>query len=256
MRIVLFSWLVMLVVVTLCYAQQTVDVVYLKNGDIRKGTIVENVPDDHLRIETADGSIFTIKYEDIEKITKEIRPAPRMVQAAPQVKQGLMARNGDFGLSVVFWGGGTVSFEDYYHPEHEKETSVLIRIFYDSYLMEKFAAGLYFNISPVKLELFDEGATMFEIGGAFKPRFPLADGKAVIKMGLNIGYRFYSSDIDVVKKSQGLGINGSFEVQFDAGSYIVPFIEFGLLSQPVGGTHGETDITFGPIFYFGAGIAI
>lgn len=96
---------------------------------------------------------------------------------------------------------------------------------------------------------------MFEIGGSFKPRFPIGDGSIVIKPSLNIGYRFYSSDIQVVNDSQGLGINGGVELQFDVKTPFVPYIEIGALSQPVGGTHGETDIAFGPIFYIGGGIA-
>lgn len=47
------------------------DVVYLKNGSIIKGSILEMVPGGSLKIETADGSIFIYKMDEVEKTTKE-----------------------------------------------------------------------------------------------------------------------------------------------------------------------------------------
>lgn len=47
------------------------EVVYLKNGSIIKGIIIEQVPNKSLKIQTADGSLFVCNMEDIEKITKE-----------------------------------------------------------------------------------------------------------------------------------------------------------------------------------------
>lgn len=47
------------------------EVVYLKNGSIIRGLIVEQVPNVSLKIKTADGSIFAYQMADVEKITKE-----------------------------------------------------------------------------------------------------------------------------------------------------------------------------------------
>lgn len=47
------------------------DVVYLKNGSIIKGTIIEQVPNESLKIETRDGNVFVYKITEISKITKE-----------------------------------------------------------------------------------------------------------------------------------------------------------------------------------------
>ena len=47
------------------------DVVYLKNGSVVKGIIVEQVIGESLRIDTPDGSIFFYKMDEIEKIGKE-----------------------------------------------------------------------------------------------------------------------------------------------------------------------------------------
>ena len=47
------------------------DMVYLKNGSILKGKIVEFIPDKGVKIQVADGSIFAYTMSEVEKITKE-----------------------------------------------------------------------------------------------------------------------------------------------------------------------------------------
>ena len=47
------------------------DVVYLKNGTIVRGTIVEQVPGVSLKIQTTGGSMFFYTLEEIAKIVKE-----------------------------------------------------------------------------------------------------------------------------------------------------------------------------------------
>lgn len=52
-------------------AQQLEDVVYLKNGSVIRGTILEQVPGKTLKIMTNDGSQFVYKIAEVEKMTKE-----------------------------------------------------------------------------------------------------------------------------------------------------------------------------------------
>ena len=47
------------------------DVVYLKNGSVIRGVIIEQVPNVQVKIRTGDGSIFVYKMEEIDKMTKE-----------------------------------------------------------------------------------------------------------------------------------------------------------------------------------------
>lgn len=47
------------------------DAVYLKNGSIVRGTIIEQVPGESLKIETRDGSVFVYKMDEISKMTRE-----------------------------------------------------------------------------------------------------------------------------------------------------------------------------------------
>ena len=55
-----------------CFAQTSLqDVVYLKNGSIIRGDIIEMVPGETIKIMTSDGSVFVHDYADVQKFTKE-----------------------------------------------------------------------------------------------------------------------------------------------------------------------------------------
>jgi hypothetical protein len=47
------------------------DVVYLKNGNIYRGLIIEQVPNISIKIQIAGGNVFAVNLSDIAKITKE-----------------------------------------------------------------------------------------------------------------------------------------------------------------------------------------
>lgn len=50
-----------------------VDVVYLKNGSVVAGTIIEQIPNETLKIQTKDGSVFVYQMSDVSRMTKEKR---------------------------------------------------------------------------------------------------------------------------------------------------------------------------------------
>ena len=69
-RSILF--LVCLMSMTFAFAQTKLqDVVYLKNGSIVRGDIIEMVPDETVKVQTFDGSVFVFSYADVEKFAKE-----------------------------------------------------------------------------------------------------------------------------------------------------------------------------------------
>jgi len=68
----IFTIFLFLTIGIFAFAQQSYqDVVYLKNGSIIRGTIIEQVPNVSLKIETADKSVMVYKMDEIEKISKE-----------------------------------------------------------------------------------------------------------------------------------------------------------------------------------------
>ncbi len=56
--------------------RQMKDVLYLKNGSVIKGTILELQPEKSVRIRTSDGSVFVFEMAQVEKIVKEEDTAP------------------------------------------------------------------------------------------------------------------------------------------------------------------------------------
>ena len=73
MRKLLLLLTLLLSISTYVAAQNYTEVVYLKNGSIIKGVIIEQVPNVSLKIKTSDGSLIICQMNDVEKITKEER---------------------------------------------------------------------------------------------------------------------------------------------------------------------------------------
>ncbi|MDR3235131.1 MAG: hypothetical protein LBT48_00180 [Prevotellaceae bacterium] len=69
----LFTMLFVILITTAAAFSQNKyqDVVYLKNGSVIRGVIIEQAPDTLLKIQTADSSVFVFKMEEVEKITQE-----------------------------------------------------------------------------------------------------------------------------------------------------------------------------------------
>lgn len=52
-------------------AQSLEETVYLKNGSIVRGVIIEQIPNESVKLQTRDGNIFVYRMEEIQKIAKE-----------------------------------------------------------------------------------------------------------------------------------------------------------------------------------------
>ncbi|MCX6158922.1 MAG: hypothetical protein NTY74_13165 [Ignavibacteriae bacterium] len=71
-KLLLISALITLLFISqLSYAQEMEDIVYLKNGSVIRGTIIEQVLNETIKIKTRDENVFVYKYDEILKIAKE-----------------------------------------------------------------------------------------------------------------------------------------------------------------------------------------
>ena len=68
MKKALLTLTLMLVASVTTLAQTTKDVVYLKDGNVIRGQLVEIIPDKHVKIKTADGSLFVYNTNDVARI--------------------------------------------------------------------------------------------------------------------------------------------------------------------------------------------
>ena len=95
--------------------QQMEDVVHLKNGGLIRGTIIEEVVGESLKIRTRDGNVFVYTMDEIAKMSRE--PVMRMRgRIGVQEKNPWLA----FGLSALITGGG-----QFYNGQHSKGVAQL-----------------------------------------------------------------------------------------------------------------------------------
>lgn len=86
----------------------TQDAVYLVNGSILRGTVIEQVFNSHVKVQTNDGSMFVYRNDEIERILKEQGYSR---QRNEQLKEPAIA----FLLSFCITGAG-----QYYNGEYGK----------------------------------------------------------------------------------------------------------------------------------------
>ena len=104
----------LLLLSSVAMAQTYQEVVYLKNGSIIRGTIIEQVPERTIKIQTADGSVFVYQMSEVEKITKEIPAKPKIEESGgsfhwdtTQVYGGFV--RGGIALSSGMYSGATLA---------------------------------------------------------------------------------------------------------------------------------------------------
>lgn len=86
-----FSLLLLLLISNLLFSQKNMeDVVYLKNESVIRGSIIEQIPNQSIKIQTKDGSIYAFKMEEILKITKET-PVKQLSYKPEKTKRGYIA---------------------------------------------------------------------------------------------------------------------------------------------------------------------
>ena len=184
---------------------------------------------------------------------KEEEPSITVQLQEPSISGSQISRELDLGISAGFWFGGQVYLEEA-DVSIDQDMAPLFRVILDSYLMETLSIGIYGNLAFVNFPILDVNvdATMFEFGGAIKPRFS-PDPSVAIKPGVQLGYRLYSSDL-LTSDIEGLGLNISLEIQvFLEGLELIPYLDMGILAQPLGGNE-FSNITFDPIPYLTGGV--
>ena len=84
------------------------DVVYLKNGNIIRGMIIEQQIGKTVKIQTRDRNVFLFAVDEIEKITKEPLPEEILVEPkmAPTLDRHSSSRNRYYGILRIGFRNG------------------------------------------------------------------------------------------------------------------------------------------------------
>ena len=123
--------LIALLVSAVIVSTQAQDVVYLKNGSIIKGAIVEHVPNSAVKIQTANGSLYVFQMDEVEKMTFD-RNNDYNKRYDPRNWTEEMVPTGDYlkkGLRMFIEFGADVVVSDYYN-DYSGNTSMPFTIGY------------------------------------------------------------------------------------------------------------------------------
>ena len=191
------------------------EVVYLKNGSIIRGVIIEQIPNESLKIQTADGSVFFCVIADVVKITKELPPrSDSQTEETSQRSDFQPTLRSDFrydtrditGYRGFIDFGYTIKAGDYGADRVEIMTSHGYQ--FNPYLFLGVGTGIhYYTEAEVIAEplFIDLRATIL-------------DNSASPFFGLKTGYSLFYNTDDFYTEDGGFYLAPSFGVRFLTGS--------------------------------------
>ena len=146
----------------------TRDVVYLKNGSIIKGEIIELSSNENIKIQTVDGSVYVYPFDQVEKIEKEKQSSPTDgINIGEEYKgKHFGSHNDDIYAGDSFYGLGTHVF-----TENELK-SILSDELFASYVK---GVGLYRSGQSLK----NIGWVLFVVGPTLVALSSIADSKSL-----------------------------------------------------------------------------
>ncbi|QIU94357.1 DUF481 domain-containing protein [Bacteroides faecium] len=194
MRKLLLLLTLLLSISTYVAAQNYTEVVYLKNGSVIKGVIIEQVPNVSLKIKTGDGSLIICQMNDVEKIIKEERYTR---DYRTDIDNRKAARNTLKGYKGFVDFGYIVDLSDYDANKVEISTSHGYQFNNYFYLGGGVAADFYTDADLIAVPIFVD----FRANFINKKVTPFAD----IKTGYSVG------DVEGAYVSTGIGVRFSLK---------------------------------------------
>ena len=151
-------------------AQSQRETVYLHNGSVIKGEVIEAVPGESIKVKTADGSIFVYDMADVERIAKE------------QEADGYVAgnsRGGHRGLDFLLDVGYGV-------PTEGGKGFATAEIG----LGKRFNKNFYFGIGSGAWVSVDGGKPLVPVTADFRAMFPVGRARVAPGGTFRLGYVF------------------------------------------------------------------
>lgn len=135
--------------VTSADAQALQEIVYLKNGSIIRGVIVEQIPGTSLKIQTDDGSVFAYSMSEIEKITKDAKSKSQRATASNSNSSFSVRYRGlvDVGYTLGVGLGQGIDRIDVF-------TSHGVQIIPQLYIGGGVGFGYYYDASEIAVPIF------------------------------------------------------------------------------------------------------
>lgn len=235
MKRVVFALFITLLART-ALAQTLEDVVYLKNGGIIRGVIIEQIPNKTVKIQTRDMNVFVFKMEEVEKITKEQSYNPRL-QYRKRELGNYFSIQGLLGPGLGYYKLNTLNYNN---------NIIGANVALGFRVAERFSGSLMLGIN--KFNNFSTAPFGFEF------RYELTNKKVSPTLNLGIGYSKYTATrggFFLFNPSAGLNIqvDGKTSLLIDLG-YMSRKVDFRLPNGGIFYTAYENFLTikFGAAF--------
>lgn len=166
----------------------TSETVYLKNGSVIKGKIIEQVPDESVKIETKDGNVFVYRADEVDKIEHDEPTVNHSENWAKQFSFGLLS-----GISVG-----------------EGSTMIPLELTFTKRWHKYFGAGIGLGLDfPTS-----EGKPLIPIFVDVKGYLPLASTSILPFLNLRLGYAINTQGAQTVG-------SGKFKVEVPRINYTI-----------------------------------
>lgn len=158
--------------------QSATDVIYLKNGTVVRGKIIDQVPNVSIKLYTANRSVVEFKMEEIERMAKEENSTMPVLTGADEYPfgQGNMIVGGSAGLSFYREtpDGGSVY----------KNTNININPYFGYFIADNLSVGgsISFNLNN------SGGNTNYSLGIGPDVRYYFEMG---LLLKTQVSYSFY-----------------------------------------------------------------
>lgn len=188
------------------FAQNYEDVVHLKNGSIIKGTIVEQVPNESLKIQTREGNLFVYKMDEVQKMAKEISTVSR--GGANRAKGQFNKPKGYMGLAELGFGFGVGD---------QAATRYSLTMVNGYRFLPQFAVGLGVGVEQFAYEIIRTGEKKTEtaIPVFLHLRSDFINGKVSPFVAFNAGYNIAMDGED--SRFKGMMLEPVLGVSFNIG---------------------------------------
>lgn len=201
-----------------------------------------------------DFGIDSLQVNDFVRVEKKDERTAQQPQAMEKPKSPPGEKSSMMSVGLLYWLGGSVNISSgAYSVDVDKEAGIVFRFSYDNISPDGNTFGFFLQYAPsVSLSETSGSGTMMEYGLALKTVLNPGE-ETLIKPGILLGHRTYSGDLPG-GNIEAFGVNASVQIIPTTSDNGI-FYDVGFMSQPTGG-NDAADVTFGPIFYLGAGMAL
>ncbi len=169
------TWIFAALILSPALAQRDInDIIYLKNGTVLKGKLIEQVPDSIVKIEIAGGSVFVVTMAELDYIAYRQKTEPSQVQAV-NAESSSRKSKGYCSVSQIGLLPGSGNSYDYYWYSSSPSVGVTVQTIHGYRFNPHILAGAGLAIDIIdnligqlfidgRYEILNKKATPFVFG--------------------------------------------------------------------------------------------